>query len=119
MDYAAFPLLLLLGFGLLAFASNDDEEGGGTLGNADEGGILPEEQPITYIRFDERDDIESFGIGPEAIFAEGCNDQISAGAENDHIFFSDGDDLSFIDAHGDNLPDDPVTGALGDDFIRG
>ena len=45
MDYAAFPLLLLLGFGLLAFASNDDEESGGTLGNADEGGIVPEERP--------------------------------------------------------------------------
>lgn len=119
MDYAALPLLLLLGFGLLAFASDDDEESGGTLGDADEGGILPEEQPITYIRFDENDDIESFGIGPEAIFAEGGNDQISAGAGNDQIFLSDGDDLSFIDADGDNLPDDPITGALGADFIRG
>ena len=123
-DYSTLPFFLLLGLGLLVgVGDSDDTTSGDTLGDSDSGdadqGQLPTEDPKTFLRFDENDNVAPLGDGIQVAFGEEGDDQISGGAGNDEIFLFDGNDKSFLDANNDDLPDNPVTGALGDDFIRG
>lgn len=123
-DYSTLPFFVLLGLSLFfGFDGGDDEASGGTLGDSASGnldeGELTSEKPVTFLRFDDQDNVAPLGDGNQEAYGEAGNDQIAGEAGDDRIFLNAGNDKSFLDADNDNRPDDPIAEAQGDDFIRG
>jgi len=77
-------------------------------------GSPPPPPPPDPISLTEGDDIQTFGDGPDSIFALGGNDELVMGDGDDHVFAGDGDDIIYGQGG-----DDIILGEGGSDRLYG